>query len=164
MAKQEPIFLTQLDSPIGSLTIEASEKGLTEIRLPNTSTQRKTKNQATNLMLRDALAQLKAYFHGELKSFTLPLFPRGTDFQQRVWQQVQTVTYGETVSYAQIAKAIGKPTASRAVGMAVGRNPLPIVVPCHRIIGSNGSLTGFAGGLETKRWLLTHEAGRGGYF
>jgi|AP95_1055475.scaffolds.fasta_scaffold242796_1 methylated-DNA-[protein]-cysteine S-methyltransferase len=105
----------------------------------------------------EVFAQLDAYFAGELTVFDLPLRRAGTDFQNRVWAALGEIPYGETISYGELASRIGKPTASRAVGGANGANPLPIVVPCHRVIGSNRSLTGFAGGIEIKKFLLTHE-------
>lgn len=105
-----------------------------------------------------ATSQLAEYFAGERTEFDLPLAPIGTQFQLRVWGALLDVPYGETVSYGEIAEAIGKPTGSRAVGAANGRNPISIVAPCHRIIGANGSLTGYGGGLDRKAWLLNLEA------
>lgn len=101
--------------------------------------------------------QLDAYFAGECKTFDLPLAPHGTDFQQRVWQQLRAIPFGQTLSYGQLAKQLGDPNASRAVGAANGKNPISIIVPCHRVIGAAGQLTGFGGGVETKRALLDHE-------
>jgi methylated-DNA-[protein]-cysteine S-methyltransferase len=101
--------------------------------------------------------QLRAYFKGELKEFDLPLAPEGTTFQQKVWRALRNIPYGELVSYKSIAKTIGNPKAVRAVGAANGKNPLPIIVPCHRVIGSDGSLTGFGGGLQTKQQLIDLE-------
>lgn len=105
----------------------------------------------------EALRQLEAYFAGELKVFDLPLAPQGTPFQMKVWRTLQTIPHGQTWSYGQLARAIGQPSASRAVGAANGRNPLPIVIPCHRVVGSNGDLTGFGGGVEIKAALLEME-------
>ena len=102
--------------------------------------------------------QLDAYFAGELQEFDLPLLPTGTRFQERVWQALTEIPYGETWSYGQLARHIGKPKASRAVGAANGINPIPVIIPCHRVIGSSGKLTGFGGGLETKRYLLKLES------
>ncbi len=105
----------------------------------------------------DAVSQLAAYFGGTRLGFDLPLAPRGTEFQRKVWAALRRIPPGETLSYGEIAAAVGRPTASRAVGAANGRNPLAIVVPCHRVVGANGQLTGYAGGLDRKRWLLQHE-------
>ncbi|HKS21799.1 MAG TPA: methylated-DNA--[protein]-cysteine S-methyltransferase [Thermoanaerobaculia bacterium] len=106
----------------------------------------------------DVAAQLHEYFRGERQSFDLELAPRGTDFQQLCWSALQRIPYGETRSYSDIAREIGRPAAVRAVGAANGANPIPIVIPCHRVVGSNGALTGFGGGIETKRWLLALES------
>ena len=104
--------------------------------------------------------QLDEYFRGERDSFDLPLAPAGTEFQLRVWEQLRRIPYGETMTYGEVAREIGSPSASRAVGHANGSNPIAVIVPCHRVIGSNGTLTGFGGGLERKRKLLDLEAGR----
>lgn len=115
----------------------------------------------TNAITDEACRQLEAYFDGQLHEFDLPLAPKGTEFQSQVWRALQQVKYGETASYLDIAKAIGNPKAVRAVGMANGRNPIAIVVPCHRIIGSNRTLTGYAGGLPRKQYLLNLEGAQG---
>lgn len=107
----------------------------------------------------EARKQLDEYFAGNRRDFELALAPHGTPFRQQVWQQLRKIPYGETCSYGEIATALGNPKASRAVGAANGANPLPIVIPCHRVIGANGSLTGFSGGLAIKDWLLAHERG-----
>ncbi len=109
--------------------------------------------------LKECLKQIDEYFNGERKDFFLNLQPAGTDFQKSVWRQLEKIPYGETLTYGEIAGAIGKPSASRAVGSANGRNPIAIIIPCHRIIGSDGSLTGYGGGLWRKEWLLKHERG-----
>jgi methylated-DNA-[protein]-cysteine S-methyltransferase len=107
----------------------------------------------------DALrGQLEEYFAGERETFDLDLLPIGTEFQRRVWEELSRIPFGETISYGELARRIGNHKAMRAVGLANGRNPIPIVVPCHRVIGADGSLTGFGGGIERKRWLLAHEA------
>ncbi len=108
-------------------------------------------------LAREAARQFAAYFAGVRTAFALPLFPAGTVFQRAVWRELRAIPSGATRSYAQIAEAVARPTAVRAVGQAVGRNPLSVVVPCHRVVGSDGSLTGYAGGLERKRWLLERE-------
>lgn len=109
---------------------------------------------------REAIRQLAAYFAGELETFDLPLAPEGTAFQLDVWRLLQGIPYGETTSYGELARRLGRPDAARAVGAANGSNPIPIVIPCHRVVGADGSLTGFGGGIENKRWLLRHEASR----
>jgi methylated-DNA-[protein]-cysteine S-methyltransferase len=111
-----------------------------------------------NAVLREAAEQLSAYFAGDLKEFDLPLAPRGTNFQQCVWSALRTIPYGQTRSYSQMAEAIGAPKSVRAVGAANGRNPIPIVIPCHRVIGASGKLVGFGGGLPLKRKLLDLES------
>ena len=112
-------------------------------------------------LLLDAADQLRAYFAGELREFDLPLAARGTEFQRQVWAAVYAVPYGSTATYSEIAAAVGRPDACRAVGAANGRNPLPVIVPCHRIIGAAGGLTGYGGGLDRKRSLLDLEAAAG---
>ncbi len=112
-------------------------------------------------LLLDAADQLRAYFAGELREFDLPLAPRGTEFQRQVWAAVSTIPYGATAAYSEIAAAIRRPSASRAVGAANGRNPLPVIVPCHRVIGAAGALTGYGGGLDRKRSLLDLERAEG---
>jgi len=153
----------QIDSPIGRLTVAAGPEALHAIEF---ASNRHPQDRAgwigaeTSLLAQAAL-QLREYFEGGRRSFELPLAPQGTDFQRAAWQALAEIPYGETRSYAQQAAALGKPSATRAVGAANGRNPLPIVLPCHRVIGANGALTGFGGGIEVKRWLLAHEAAHG---
>jgi methylated-DNA-[protein]-cysteine S-methyltransferase len=106
----------------------------------------------------EAIGQLEAYFEGERREFDLPLAPEGTPFQREVWEMLRKIPYGETVSYGELARRLERPGSSRAVGAANGRNPIPIVIPCHRVVGADGSLTGFGGGLEVKRRLLALEA------
>ncbi|MEH6639785.1 MAG: methylated-DNA--[protein]-cysteine S-methyltransferase [Porticoccaceae bacterium] len=161
---QSDLFWKKMPSPIGILIVFANDEGITEIRFPNNKLpSNKLPNQSgtkhSNRIVDNAIDQLQDYFDGKLKTFDLPLRPNGTEFQKTVWRQLQRIGYGTTASYGDIAAAIVKPKASRAVGMANSKNPIPIVVPCHRIIGKDGSLTGFAGGLDTKRWLLAHEQG-----
>lgn len=145
--------------PIGRISITTTENALTEIRflggkmLPDGEFDA----PASRGLMAEVLRQLRAYFNGKLRRFDLPLDPQGTPFQLRVWKELQKIPYGETQSYLQIAQAIGKPTGSRAVGMANGRNPIPIVIPCHRVIGASGKLVGFGGGLPTKQRLLLLE-------
>jgi methylated-DNA-[protein]-cysteine S-methyltransferase len=154
-----------LASPVGRLTLVAEDAGLVAILWENDDPLRvrlgTTRPDAAHAVLAEATRQLEAYFAGSLATFDLPLAPRGTEFQQAVWRELRGIPFGETRSYADIARAIGRPTATRAVGAANGRNPLSIVCPCHRVVGSGGALTGFAGGLAAKRWLLDHERAYG---
>lgn len=144
---------TPADSPIGLLEIRASDQGITHIGFVDEA----ARTAHPHPLIERCQAQLAEYFRGERRDFSLPLAPRGTDFQQRVWQRLREVPYGETCSYATISRGIGSPNSHRAVGAANGRNPLAIIVPCHRVIGSNGQLTGYAGGLARKQWLLRLE-------
>lgn len=155
-------FYKTTPSPVGRLTLVASDRGLTAILWENDDPHRvrlgaMTRNDA-HPMLCETESQLREYFAGMRKAFTLPLDFVGTDFQKKVWAALLTIPFGETRSYAQIARQIGQPTAVRAVGAANGRNPISIIAPCHRVIGASGKLTGFAGGLEAKARLLALEA------
>ena len=145
-----------LETPIGTLRLVSNGDGLTSIEFPGRhGTIEEGDIQAIDSVLEAAAEQLSEYFAGTRNHFQLPLNPGGTAFQQTVWSALAQIPYGELRSYKDIAETIGKPKAVRAVGAANGRNPLPIVVPCHRVIGSDGSLTGFAGGLPAKTRLLT---------
>ena len=150
-----------IPSPVGPLLLAADESGLRLIEFdsPRHPTRRDSDWQRADddAILGETRAQLDDYFAGTRRTFDLPLAPRGTDFQLAVWQALRAIPYGETISYAHLATRIGKPNAMRAVGAANGRNPLPIVVPCHRVIGADGTLTGFGGGLPTKHFLLKLE-------
>ena len=152
---------TTLASPIGDLTLIAGDDALAAILFADqdlSSFRRGAPIRDDNHpVLRIAAAQLTGYFAGERTAFDLPLDFGGTDFQRAVWTELLAIPHGETRSYAQVARAIGRPTATRAVGAANGRNPLPIVAPCHRVIGADGSLTGFGGGLPVKQRLLALE-------
>ena len=108
-------------------------------------------------LLREVQRQLDQYFQHQRRTFDLPLNPMGTDFQKQVWQQLRQISYGQTWSYGELAQSLGQPTAARAVGAANGRNPIAIIIPCHRVIARNGKLTGYAGGVDRKQWLLSHE-------
>ena len=152
----EPLYLCKMPSPIGELTLAAAENALTRIVLPACLPPGKGIYAQTPL-LQQAMEQLCAYFAGELREFSLPIAPKGTPFEQRVWKALCAIPYGETRTYGQIAAAAGSPRGFRAAGMANHKNPLAIVIPCHRVIGANGSLTGYAGGLETKKFLLALE-------
>jgi len=153
------IHYRQIASPVGTLTIAATDAGLHAIEFPsNRHPQRRQGwREGDHPLLRQAQAQLDEYFAGERQAFDLPLAPQGTPFQREVWFALAAIPYGQTASYAQLASSVDRPAASRAVGAANGRNPLPIVLPCHRVIGADGSLTGFGGGLPTKRFLLELE-------
>lgn len=140
------------DSPIGPMTLVQEGEALARLDFDVPSQP----EEATPLLL-EACRQLREYFTGERKVFALPLAPEGTAFQKKVWAALRDIPWGETRSYGDIARAIGKPAACRAVGMANGRNPLPVFIPCHRVIGTNGSITGYSGGLEKKRFLLRLE-------
>jgi len=147
-----------LDSPIGPLTVVSRGELLAEIWFPKGSEPAEVGDAIEGSgPLEVAFRQLEEYFRGERTTFDLELAPEGTLFQLRVWEQLLTIPFGETRSYGQIAQATGQPDAARGVGAANGSNPIPIVIPCHRVIGASGALTGFGGGLDTKRWLLAHE-------
>ncbi len=136
-------------------TVEAASNGRALTRL--VFTEEHPNQVPLDDVLSQVQAQLDAYANGTLRAFEVPLASQGTDFQQRVWQAVSTIPFGQTQTYAQVAASLGDPNASRAVGLANGKNPILLVVPCHRVVGADGSLTGYAGGLERKRNLLIHE-------
>jgi len=150
-------------SPLGPLTLVSCEGQLVGCYFATSDLSQRQRaghsenSDASNIVLRTARLELEAYFARRLVQFTIPIAPRGTEFQRSVWQALLDIPFGKTVSYAFIAKQVGKPTALRAVGAAIGKNPLGIVIPCHRVIGTHGALTGFAGGLPRKKYLLTHE-------
>lgn len=148
-----------VDSPVGPITLVAVDGKLAwlhmaEQRYPPAAG---SFGAADPAVLAGPASQLDEYFAGTRTAFDLPLALAGTPFQQRVWQELQAIPYGETVSYGELARRIGQPTASRAVGLANGRNPVSIIVPCHRVVGADGSLTGYGGGIERKRYLLAFE-------
>jgi methylated-DNA-[protein]-cysteine S-methyltransferase len=152
-------YYDMMQSPIGELMLVTDGKALTGLYMNNQKhVARRAKAVRDEAMLKRPRALLQAYFAGELRAFDLPLAAEGTPFQQRVWRALCDIPYGETISYGELARRIGQPKAARAVGLANGQNPISIVVPCHRVIGANGSLTGYGGGLERKRWLLAHES------
>jgi methylated-DNA-[protein]-cysteine S-methyltransferase len=144
------------ESPLGPLTIEAVAGGITALSFPGRGPARDERRRDP-AALADAVGQLEDYFAGERQAFELPLDLRGTPFQRRVWAQLQRLPYGTTVTYAELAAAIGRPDIVRAVAAAVGRTPVPIVVPCHRVVGAGGALTGYGGGLRRKAALLDLE-------
>ncbi|HXY04297.1 MAG TPA: methylated-DNA--[protein]-cysteine S-methyltransferase [Terriglobales bacterium] len=153
---------TRVDSPVGPLLLVADDAGLRKIyfekgrdRVRPDSSWKEDDN-----FFKGPISQLRSYFAGKLKEFDLPLAPEGTTFQRDVWQRLCEIPYGETISYGQLARQMGNRNASRAVGLANGSNPIPIVIPCHRVIGSNGKLTGYGGGLPIKEKLLALERGQ----
>jgi len=163
----QPLVRT-MPSPIGDLTLVATDDGVCAVLWPvegegrtgitlDHSVDEESRPRAAEI-LDDAARQLEEYFAGERTDFDLPLDPSGTEFQQAAWQVLREIDYGTTISYGEQAERLGNPNASRAVGAANGKNPISIIVPCHRVVGSDGSLTGFAGGSDAKRWLLDHEA------
>lgn len=151
-----------MDSPVGRLLLAGDGDALHYLSFPggHKAFGPDSSWSRDDSVLRSAKASLDAYFGGRTRSFDLPLVMRGTPFQKKVWQVLRTIPYGETRSYRWLAETVGNPAASRAVGAANGANPIPIIVPCHRVIGANGALTGFGGGIDTKRFLLELEAGR----
>lgn len=152
----------KMNSPVGELTLVASDRGLAAILWEDEDPERvplqPLEPDDSHPLLIEAERQLKLYFAGELETFSIPLDFTGTDFQKKVWTALTTIPFGETRSYRDIAEQIGNPKAVRAVGAANGRNPISIIAPCHRVIGANGKLTGFAGGLEAKALLLKIES------
>jgi methylated-DNA-[protein]-cysteine S-methyltransferase len=160
MKTSPPITFSEIDSPIGKLLIYGTARGLSGILM----TRQRHFEGKQKAWTRDdarwsaAAKQLREYFDGKRREFDLPLDVEGTDFQTKVWAALRKIPFGRTASYAEIARKIGKPKAMRAVGMANGRNPVSIVVPCHRVIGADGSLTGYGGGLDRKRILLDLES------
>ena len=153
---------THITSPLGDILITASDAGVHHILFTDMAEAERLLALGlasdAHPFLDETCAQLAAYFAGDRRDFDLPLAARGTDFQHKVWTQLRQIPYAVTWGYGDLAHAIQQPTAARAVGMANGKNPLSIVVPCHRVIGKNRQLTGYAGGLERKAWLLAHEA------
>jgi methylated-DNA-[protein]-cysteine S-methyltransferase len=155
------IYYARIDSPIGRLLLSTDGAALTGLYMDVPSRPPEVapdwvENESSR-PLPDAILQLGEYFAGRRREFDLPLRPRGTEFQRRVWTALTGIPYGATLSYGELAKRVENPNASRAVGLANGRNPISIVIPCHRVIGADGTLTGYGGGLERKRWLLAHE-------
>jgi methylated-DNA-[protein]-cysteine S-methyltransferase len=154
------IFFTCLDSPVGALFLTSNGEAITELFMEKHKGEPKPINKwrRDDNLFREAADQLRAYFAGELTDFDLPLATTGAPFQQRVWAELRKIPYGSTVSYGELARRMGSPKASRAVGAANGGNPISIIIPCHRVIGSNGKLTGYGGGIERKKFLLEFEA------
>jgi methylated-DNA-[protein]-cysteine S-methyltransferase len=158
-----PVSITTMPSPIGELTIGASDLGVRFVMWHDDPRPQPDEGDTggdpsrRQAVLAEAVSQLEEYFAGDRTEFDLPLDPQGTPFQQSAWMALRRIPYGSTVSYGEQARSLGDAKKARAVGAANGRNPIGIVVPCHRVVGSNGSLTGFAGGIEAKAWLLDHE-------
>ena len=143
-----------VDSPVGELSISVDDAGRVQFIHFGTA------DTSSSGDCSHVIAQLEQYFAGKRKTFDLELAPRGTPFQLAVWNELLQIEYGDTITYAELARRIGKPNAVRAVGAANGANPIPLIVPCHRVIGSNGTLTGYGGGIERKQWLLALEGRR----
>lgn len=152
---KEQIFVGYFLSPIGNLTITSNGFSITSILFPDKESIKITEN--SDRIILKCITQFSEYFEGKRVVFDLPLLPQGTEFQNRVWSEVLSIPFGETSTYGLISKQLGDSNLSRAVGMANGANPIPIIIPCHRVIGNNGRLTGYAGGLDRKKWLLNHE-------
>jgi methylated-DNA-[protein]-cysteine S-methyltransferase len=157
------IYYTYTDSPLGRLLLVGTADRLHRIGFPRGRRSRRPEPgwKAAEAPFRDAIRQLRAYFSGRSRTFDLPVTLVGTPFQRSVWRALRRVPYNRTISYGELARRVGRPGAARAVGAATGRNPLPIVIPCHRVIGADGKLTGFGGGLPAKRTLLDLEASNG---
>jgi methylated-DNA-[protein]-cysteine S-methyltransferase len=153
-----------VESPLGDLLVTRDDDGLTGLGLPTGRYPQRVRAewQHDDAAFDDVRGELGEYFAGNRQEFTVPLRPRGSTFQRQVWHALSEIPYGETTSYGKVAASIGHPDGARAVGVANGQNPLPIIVPCHRVIGADGSLTGYGGGLDAKRWLLDHEARHAG--
>ena len=157
----ETLQVRTVDSPVGPLTLAGVDGRLRHLRMVDQTSEPSREGWTVDATaFDDAVAQLNAYFAGEVMEFELELDLVGTEFQRRVWAALTTIPYGQTRSYGEIARQIGSPGASRAVGLANGHNPIGIIVPCHRVIGANGDLTGYGGGLERKRHLLDMERNR----
>jgi methylated-DNA-[protein]-cysteine S-methyltransferase len=162
-AKRQPMTgmsYTRMESLVGKLLLAGDEQGLRQVSFESSKRAAavQTDWREDKAPFAEVIRQLRAYFSGELKTFDLPLAPEGTKFQLRVWNSLRAIPYGEAISYAQLAQKIGNPRAVRAVGLANSCNPIPIIIPCHRVIGSDGSLTGFGGGLPNKKKLLALES------
>jgi methylated-DNA-[protein]-cysteine S-methyltransferase len=163
MKDEQALSYTLVESPVGELLLAGDETGLKLINFRTGRHPAKPHSlwKADQGPFREVARQLRAYFEGDLEIFNLVLSPEGTPFQLAVWRALQAIPYGETITYGELARRVAKPQASRAVGAANGRNPLPIVVPCHRVIGGDGSLTGYGGGLRIKQTLLDLERRHG---
>ncbi|MCK6523688.1 methylated-DNA--[protein]-cysteine S-methyltransferase [Myxococcota bacterium] len=154
-----PLAWTTVPSPLGPLRLIAQGEALVALGMdPPAEPPPGAEERLAHPVLAAAAAQLQEYFAGTRRAFELPLAPQGTEFQRRVWAALQEIPYGETITYGALSRALGDPLATRAVGLANGRNPIGLIIPCHRVIGQRGALTGYAGGVARKRWLLDHES------
>jgi len=168
MKSASRLYFARFASPLGELGLYATDKALVALTWPRDTAEpgrvrlfsepENVDNPVGHPLLATAARELAEYFSGGRRSFDLPLSPRGTEFQLAVWAALRAIPYGATTSYGELASRLGRPTAARAVGAAVGKNPISIIVPCHRVLGAKGELTGFAGGIEAKRYLLELEA------
>lgn len=160
MSQNSLSYYATIDSPVGEIILTASGNRLTGIYFgTGTNADHHKRGEYAPAFFVEAIKQLEEYFIGVRKEFELPLATEGTEFQKRIWAVLTTIPYGRTKSYGEVAALAGEPKASRAVGMANNKNPIAIIVPCHRVIGANGSLIGYAGGIKIKQWLLNHEQG-----
>lgn len=162
-SSESELYFSTTDTPIGALTVVAADAGVRAVLWPDDNPRRvrlgDAVEQPDHPVVEATVAELGEYFAGDRQAFGVPLDPRGTEFQQSAWQALRLIPYGATVSYGEQAERMGDRRKARAVGAANGRNPISIIVPCHRVVGANGELTGFAGGIEAKSWLLEHERG-----
>jgi methylated-DNA-[protein]-cysteine S-methyltransferase len=149
------VYYAYYESPIGLIEIGGTDTAITSLLF----VEERRLEATSNAVCAEAVRQLSEYFDGKRQDFELPLELTGTEFQRQVWTELTSIPFGQTVSYADLARSIGKPSAVRAVGAANGDNPISIIVPCHRVVGSDGGLTGYGGGLARKEWLLRHEGG-----
>ena len=156
MTATETVYYATVATPIGELLVASDGECLTGVSMTGRPADDWLRDPA---VVAPAVEELRAYFAGELREFTVPLRPAGTPFQRKVWAELRRIPYGATISYAELAARVGNPNAARAVGSANGKNPVCVVIPCHRVIAADGTLGGFGGGLWRKEWLLRHEAG-----
>lgn len=157
---EQPLGYLVVESPIGDIHLFANDQGLVGLYTNTHRSPLPTNGIATSdhPILNQAAVELTEYFKGNRRNFSVAVDPQGTKFQRSVWAELQKIPCGETITYGTLAKRLGDPLLTRAVGTANGQNPVSIIIPCHRVIGANGHLTGYAGGLEIKRWLIDHEA------
>lgn len=158
MKTETSIVHFAMDSPVGPLHLFADDEGLTGLYMNIQKGELPTAPTGTNSHIDLAVQELNEYFDGKRKDFSVKVVPQGTKFQLSVWLELMKIPFGKTISYSELAKRLGDPLLTRAVGTANGSNPISIIIPCHRVIGANGHLTGYGGGIERKRWLLDHEA------